>query len=250
MRSFLSLNQRKGKHSPALAFPQDSAVWFPWRHQLPDWGSTFPTVPFICAKGISTAWKERGESTDWIPKVVAGSDPPRATLHIKNLPQQHQMHTWESPQLCLQVVLSALARSPPSLGARKEHGETPLAVDAHGSTPTWTAVSRAFGLPRRQGSEEQPEINWSASSEQPAIKRFYWSSQFSPTWLPTNEHTAPLPRAKDSVARSRRFPSLGTQCSSSQLCEQGKCKLQPLVTPNKKLPSLLFSGLPLRQKFI
>lgn len=82
--------------------------------------------------------------------------------------------------------------------------------------------------------EKQAEMNWFASSEQPAIKRFYWSSQFSPTWLSTNEHTAPLLRGKNGV---ERFPSLRTQWSGFQLCEKGKRKLQPLVTSNKMLSS-------------
>lgn len=94
--------------------------------------------------------------------------------------------------------------------------------------------SSAFSLWRWQGLEKQAEMNWFASSEQPAIKRFYWSSQFSPTWLSTNEHTAPFLRGKNGV---ERFPSLRTQWSGFQLCEKGKRKLQPLVTSNKMLSS-------------
>lgn len=89
-------------------------------------------------------------------KVVAGSKPSQVTLYIKNLPEQHQICTWESPQLCLPVVLSALARSPPSFRARRETHCPPC---AHNSTPTWTAASCAVGLRRWQGLEEQAEIN-------------------------------------------------------------------------------------------
>lgn len=236
MRSFLSLNQRKSKHTPALSFPQDSAIWFPSRHQLPGWGNTLQQ----CPSSVPEGWKEKGKSMDLTPKVVEGSKPRQVTLYIKNLPEQHQIHTWECPQLCWQAVLSALAHSPLSFRAHKEHGETSLPAVCSQSTPTWAAASGAFGLQRWQGLEEQPEINWSTSSEQAAIRRFYWSSQFSPTWLPTNENTATLLRGKKGVAQSGRFPSLRTQCSSFQLCEKGKCNLQPLVTPNKMLSSSLF----------
>lgn len=191
MRSFLPLNQRKSKHTPALPFPQGSAIWFPSRHQLPGWGSTFSAVPFICARGISTVWKEMEKSMDLTPKVVEGSKAPPVTLYIKNLPEQQQIHTRESPQLCLQVVLSALARSPRSFGAHKEHGETPVPAVSSQFHSHWESSELHFWFTARQGLEGQPEINWFASSEQPAIKRFYWSSQFSPTWLPTNENTAP-----------------------------------------------------------
>lgn len=92
-------------------------------------------------------------------KVVSGSKPSRVTLYIKNLPEQHQICTWEPPQLCLQVVLSALARSPQSFRARRERGETQCPPCAHNFPPTWTAASRAVALRRWQGLEEQAEIN-------------------------------------------------------------------------------------------
>lgn len=115
---------------------------------------------------------------------------------------------------------------------------------AHGFTPTWTAAICTFGLQRWQGLEEQAEINWFASSEQQAVKRFYWSftgalNSVLPGCLQMK--TQPLSCVVKMVqGEDGRFPSLGIQCSSFQLCEKGKCQLQPLATPNKMLSSCLF----------
>lgn len=65
MRSFLSLNQRKSKHTPALSFPQYSAIWFPSRHQLPGWGNTLQQ----CPSSVPEGWKERERAWIWLQRL-------------------------------------------------------------------------------------------------------------------------------------------------------------------------------------